>query len=535
MRIKKPYNTTELLSILNIDDFDFFIIIAIGSHSFLHSDIENIYNEKKETYYDLFKNSSYYNHPYILSLSASNYKGIQQFCGIYIDEKNSLKNDVTLKLIKKGYKYVYNYIKNKQQIDIYDFRDGFLQYISKNSFDSTISSFSYFSIGIYICSILNKMICCDSFYIKLLSDSFNQVFTKVDPFSLESPTENINIDKFINKYIDLGINKKSFKLPLNDFITSIGKVNQKNLSNNVLVNYSDDEINILSRSTKFFKGISKLAYILNFNNIDFIDLQNITNITHEKLNILLSLSNLTVNDLDLNEQDFEDVLGSYIMINALIEDYKSIKRNYLINSYEDTLLELHDLKNTYQQKINILQDNEIIEKRRISNLEDRLNKLNDYCSNLEKKLKQKDEIISKLENKVDSLKSDNSLLQDHLNNYKNIFNNTNLLNLDINHIANYINSKKCIIIGGDKNWQNNLKTYLPDCKFLSVDDLNRKFDFIKQTDKIFFNTYINSHSMFNKVKSVVSKSNAILFYCIPSTNIELTLKDIYLKLNNYDN
>ena len=531
MRVKTLYNANELLCTLKINNFDMFIIIAIGSHGFLHNDIHNIYNEKKEIYYNLFKNSSYYNHPYILSLSASNYKGIQEFCGIYLDEKTSNK-DTTMKLIKKGYRYIYNYIKNKPHIDIYDFRDDFLKYTDRNSFSSTISSFSYFSICIYLCSILNKEISCNSFDIELLSNSFGQILLENNYFDFESLTQNKNINNFINTYRDLGIYKKSFKLPLNNFLTNIGRINQKNLRNNVLINYSDDDINMISRNTDFFKEILKLAHILKLNDIDILDLQNVTNITHEKLYTLLSLSNSVIDDLDLNEDEFESLLGSYIMINALIEDYKFTKENYLINSYEDALLELNNLKSTYQQKIDILQNNEIIEKKLISNLQNNLDKITKDYSILEKNLNQKDEEILKLKNEIEILKNDKSLLQGHLDNYKNIFNNSTMFNIDIKYITNYINSNKCIIIGGDKSWQNGLKMYLPDCKFLSVDDLNRKFDFIKASDKVFFNTSINSHSMFNKVKSAVNKSKALFFYCIPSTNIELSLKDIYLKLSN---
>jgi len=527
--LKNTFYASELLSHLEINDFDFYIIIAIGSNSFLYNDIETIYNENKEMYYDIFKNSSYYNNEYILSLSTLTYKCIQQFCGIYLYEKNLNKDDTALKLIKKGYRFVYNFINNKSSIYIYDLRESFLNYVAKNSFDSTVSSFSVFSIAIYLCNIYNFEILCDSFDIKMLSDSLSQIYTK---YTEPSQLNDQNVIKFLNKYCSIGIKKKSFKLPLNDFNTAIGRVTKNILATNSIIKYTDDEINELSFNTSFMKGLSRVSHILISKNIDTIDLQNITSISYDNLNNLLLLSATFINYHNLPEDDFEDILGTYIMLNALLEDYKSIKNNYLINSYEENLLDLRNMKKTYQDKINLIEKDEQINTININNLQNINKDLTKHSSTLEKQLQKNNELIEKLKAKINYLESDVEYLQSNIDDYKNILNNIDMTDSNIESITQFINSTNCVIVGGNINWQNSLKVYLPDCRFISVDDLNRNLNFIKSSNIVIFNDSVNSHAMFKKIKSKIEDSGAKFIYCNPTTNVKLSLQNLYMKLTD---
>lgn len=526
--LEKLFNASELISHLKIKDFDFYIIIAVGSKSFLHKDIEAIYNENKEIYYDTFKNSIYYNNEYLMSFSALTYRGIQQFCGIYLYEKNSNKNNTALKLIKKGYKFIYNFIITKPIVSLYDLRENHLKYVARNSFSSTVSSYSVFSIAIYLCNIYNLKIKCDSFDLNLLSKSLAQIYIK---YIEESNIDDPKIIMFFEKYITIGIKKKSFKLPLNEFTSAISKVNQTILTNNSIAKYSQGEINKLSFNTSFSKGTSKIGNVLLNKGINIIDLLNITSISHDTLNTLLLLSASFINHYNLPEDDFEEILGTYIMLNALIEDYRSIKRNYLINSYEENLLDLQNTKKIYQDKINLIEENERITSINSTNLQNKNKDLAKLSSTLEKQIQKDNEVIEKLKSKNNDLEEYIKYLQSNINDYRNIMNNMDTIDLSIESISEFINLKKCIIVGGNINWQNSLKFHLPDCKFLSTDDLNRNFNFIKSSDIVVFNDSVNSHAMFKKIKSKIEKSGAKFIYCNPTTNIKLSLQNLYIKLN----
>lgn len=525
------YTTEELLSNLNIPDFDLFLIISIGSHSFLHNQIDNIYNENKELYYDIFKNSKYYNNDYLSKISASNYKHIQEFCGIYLYEKKNNKNTTFLKLAKKGYKVIESIIKNNNIVDMYELRDRFLEYVLKSSHSSTISSYSYFSIAIYFCATYNKKILCDSFTINLLKDSFSQIYHSNSFANLNNSTDQ-NIKDFIKKYSSIGITKKSFVLPLNDFTVAIGRVYKHELANNPLIHYSDDEINELAFKTNFQLGVQTIAAALQFNNIDLIDLLNISSLNYNSLQKLLSFSSFVCKDLGIPNESFENQVGMYLILQALIDDYKLIKKNYLVNSYEENLLELSNLKKEYENKITKIEMQEEIQSKTIDNLKVKIAEAKNSILLLEKEKNKSDKMILSLKNTNHTLEKHNKNLTEIINNKKDETLVEIKSSIYFNNIVNFINNTNCIIIGGNINWQNELKKYLTNIKFLSLDDLNRNFNFITSKSIIFFNDSVNSHSMFNKVKSRIENMNIKLLYCTSNTNIMLSLEHIFNELIN---
>ncbi|MEW9939541.1 hypothetical protein AB2T96_19190 [Clostridium butyricum] len=525
------YTTDELLSNLNIPDFDLFLIISIGSHSFLHNQIDDIYSENKELYYDIFKNSKYYNNDYLSKISASNYKHIQEFCGIYLYEKKYNKDTTFFKLAKKGYKVIESIIKNNDIIDIYELRDRFLEYVSKSSHSSTISSYSYFSIAIYFCATYNKKILCDSFTVNLLKGSFSQIYYS-NTFDDLNNSNAQNIKDFIKRYSSLGITKKNFTLPLNDFTVAIGRVYKNELVSNPLIKYSDDKLNELAFKTNFQVGVQTIAAALQLNNIDLIDLLNISSLNYNSLQELLSFSSFVCEDLDISDKSFENYVGMYLILQALIDDYKLIKKNYLVNSYEENLLELSKLKKEYENKITKIEIQEEIQSKTIDNLKIKIADAKNYILQLEKEKNKNNKMILSLENTNRTFEKENKKLTEVINNKKDENSVEIKSSTYFNNIVSFINNTNCIIIGGNINWQNELKKYLPDVKFLSLDDLNRNFNFITSKSIIFFNDSVNSHSMFNKVKSRIENMNIKLLYCTSNTNIMLSLEHIFNELIN---
>ena len=57
-------------------------------------------------------------------------------------------------------------------------------------------------------------------------------------------------------------------------------------------------------------------------------------------------------------QPFEELLGTHLLLDALIQDYTAIKNNYLVNDYEENLIELNTLKAAYSAKIDQLNTQE---------------------------------------------------------------------------------------------------------------------------------------------------------------------------------
>jgi hypothetical protein len=99
-------------------------------------------------------------------------------------------------------------------------------------------------------------------------------------------------------------------------------------------------------------------------------------------------------------------------------------------------------------------------------------------------------------------------------------------------MAEFINKKKCVVVGGHKNWQDHLKNYLPACRFITPDELSIDVDFLLTVDLVLFNETINNHSMYQKVKSKLVHTDVPICYNGSNTNIKISLQKMYAKLKD---
>ncbi|AJE54293.1 hypothetical protein [Paenibacillus polymyxa] len=516
-------NIDYFMNELNMPDFDFLLIVAVGSRDFIHEDIKSNYNQNKEYYYSLFKESDYFNDTRIISLSVGHYQAIQQFIGLYLHEKSLKKNDLTLKLIKKGFKFISNFVKNNNKIDLYKLKDGYSQYVRNNQFEKTVHSAHIFGIAIYLSKSFNKEIIYDDFDINLINSSFAQIFRKMR-FTFQTQPNNDKKTQFMNRYKSMGINKKSFTLPLNDAITAMNNIHKQPIIDAYKGVSALELEEILKRDMKthpFMKGLNKAAAVLQANNIHPVDLQNITVVNHEKFNYLVDLCLYTLDD-DSKEEELLELLGMYLNLTALSDDYNETKYRYLITSPDETYHDLKILKEQYDQAHSAL----LIEKEQIKTDLALLKDKNDYLQtvilDLERAQSKKDKIIEELILENKQLLKEREY-QKHLR-VNNLAISNNSLTLEM--MAKAINEKKCVIIGGDKKWQDKLMEYLPDSKSILPKEVNLNFDFVSNQDIVIYNEAINSHNIFDKMKASLN-SNSTLIYTGTLTNIPQLLSKIY--------
>ncbi|WP_318617082.1 hypothetical protein [Sporosarcina sp. YIM B06819] len=519
----KISDTKSFIGKLEILDFELLILLAVGSRQNIQNDISKKYNENKELYYLAYKNSNYYMDNRIKKRSFSNQKAIQQFIGIYLIEKAfNTHQDFTMKMVKSGYRFVFQYISNNKKVNFYKLRDKNLEITRKNEHDKTVNSAYIFGIALFICNKFDKIIEYDDFDIRMLKESISQVLFPVNG--------NLFLDKnnearhYLEQYRSICLTKKSYKLPLNDTITAINHFLKLQMAKTRGIPLDDNEtFNSLSEELDFFRGINIAANLLYRYNIDAIDLQNITTITQPILIDILSLCFLVKEEMKL-KINIDELFGMYIIYYSLIQEYNLAKQDLLITSHEETLTELQHLKNEYLEKKKNIEEEQGICRNQYKFLENKydevLGKLNVAEKNLIKQEKQFEMLLK--ENEA------------YKNRNNNLIQQINMLNtvkkqvvLTENELANYIIKKTCAIIGGNINWQNNLKTYLPNCQFIEPDELGRDLHCLINMDVIFFNESFNSHSMFNKVKMISSINNIPFFFCGKNTNMKKTLESMY--------
>lgn len=500
------YTAHELIHALKIKDFDLYMIVAIGSHAYLHAEIASLYDVNKEHYYSLFRASPYYNHPYLLSLCAANYRGIQQFSGIYLDEIHHGSSHQTLRLLKKGYKFIFNNLANRRTVDIMALRDALLHHVAKSKLSSTVTSFCNFTVILYLCQLKHLTIECHPFDVKLIRSAFSLIDQPTLPLESDAP-----IDDFATRYPSLGAKKKSFKLPLNNLMTAVNHTHALNaLKENPNLKHSPKKLNAIACSNDLLRGVNLVASLLAEHHINIIDLENITPISHDTLVHLLALSESAKNQLN-TPSTRDELLGIYLMAHALIKDYTAIKKDYLVHDYEEKLIELKTLKASYSAKVDQLNTQEQTLLANIAPLKHQLKKTEEENHVLLKKLKQADDTIQPLKQQVATPEQKNHNLQSRLTPKQE---------------EDQPDTKA--IIGGHPSWQHTLKRHLPTWRFVSVDDLNKNFSYLKPSDTLFVSDAYNSHALYHKIK----QTGAILHYCKNTTNLELILKHFYEQLKN---
>lgn len=500
----------EFTSLLEIPNFDLLIMMAVGSRDSLHKEIAEIYREKREVYYEFFKKSPYYKDQRLASLSVQNYRAIQQFIGIYLFEQSINSEQTTLKLIKKGYRFVYNFVKNSLKVDFYKLRDQYIDYVKKNVMEKNIHSAHLFGIALYLCGKMDKPILFDDFDVNLIKSSIEQVFLDMEVILAEAD----EAEEFVEQYRKKNTWKKDFSLPLKDLIVSINRQHSEEETS------KEGEEQPVSHD--FYKGLSKVALMLQYCNINPLDLQNITNIDQEKMKEIVSLSLSAIDMFELDEAP-HSLLGTYLLIYALSTDYNRTKHDLIVTSQEEAQQDLFNLKKDYERKLRLIEKEEEQKNRKIEQLEESNNRLIERIQELEKQLQKKENFLEDQNGKISRLEKEQKRLLEQLEDVRKPMEKE----ISVEEMAEHINDYQCVIVGGLKSWQEQLKEYIPSARFIEAEELNLNFDFLLSADVIYFNEAVNSHAMYQKIKSKLENSSVPICYSGRNTNMYHSLKKIY--------
>lgn len=248
----------------------------------------------------------------------------------------------------------------------------------------------------------------------------------------------------------------------------------------------------------------------------------------------INFDNEPINDLDIFNNEFDNYWNAFDL--KFDETYELLKRQLLYlqplfaelnqlrklnqkNSSKALKDQVRNLRTTIQkQETTIEQQNKEINKLKVDNskLQQSLNQAYKNSAQLEN-LKQ-----TKVENEtfIDLLQNQIKQLNNQLNDQPNI-EKTDTISAE--KIIEKLKESKILIVSGSNNWNNKLKNILPNATIL---DINK--DFNKENlnvDYILFNTQINNHRTYYKIKLNLSK-NTKLLYINESTNLNRILFEI---------
>lgn len=501
-----------------------FLIAALGSSQYLHPIIDEMYKERESEYFEHYRKSGFVNDLLLPRYITRNEERMKKVAGIVEWSYNNDNFEGIYKLIKKGYKFCYQYVTNHNEVDLEAFSFTFMKKRGGMDKVTDLQLFSASSVVVYLCTRLNKDLIMDYGYGEIFSKSLTDAIYECYIQELRYSPEN---RKMYQKQIEDLF--QIYEIPKNLKSISIGKLFElfveRATTNKLLSKQFSNYENL--RAEVFREGINKyigsLSTWIKTMGINEMDITDSVEITRSDLEMVF-LDYIIASQYEVNhllEKDRDLYIVSCLIIYALAHSYKEAKQLYLNDSKEERYMDLkhfeEEIKNKEQQ---IIEKEELLNqelkesKNRILSLEDEVVKLRRLLQQSEEKNQKHDdytkEIIS-LRNFVYSLEKEELPEKD----------------IKIQDVTDYLRSKKIAIVGGHPNWQNKLKEYIPHATFMSVEQINRDFSFLDNVDAVFINTSYFNHKFYMKLMSRMSRNNTSLYYLKGSANAQLSLMEIY--------
>ena len=488
--ISEKWNVNENV----ISDYIFASMsLCIARNNEIKKDIVKIYMNNELKYYNLAVNSICINHIFMKQGTLKQEIFARKVLGILLEsEINSIVRNKVIRLLKKYYPIVFEAVKkhDKEKLKNKYMKMDIVTRNLEAKFDSSI--YLYFSIYIYPDSVDQGII------ISILNDiiEFGNIM-------------DIDVDEELKKYkTEIQEVKKELKKKYGQSINYLGTIG------------NSDE-----RSKKSREFLEELFQFNELNLNHIFDNSKFINIDK----IIVSYLRVTNNkDVDLLLDD----LMNWILIQSLINEYKESRKVYFEKSGEVLSYKFKELqekldnierennnlklitndlnqeKTLYDKKLN-MQLNKLRNEHKLE-----IKTLNDKIKNLEERLDREKSFRVELE----------SLREYELSSNENhdIFSG----NIDL---KDYIENKKIIIIGGDKEWRRKFRIKYPQIRTLNGFNENFDTNILSHCDYIFFYTKYMNHSTFHKAMNYI-KLNQCYFGYIGKTNIELVEQEIIEKM-----
>ena len=476
-----------------------FMAITFARNPKVHTLIEELYNADKNKYYSLANKDFWYNSSLIKSFDSITEYYAKKMLGLLA----GASDDDIKALIKKGWPKFFTWVTSVEYITIEECSDRFFPESQENS--------DYIICSVATILITGAMI---DKPVSFIDHKFRQEIQELIDIRAE---HEVHIPKNIyNSMCDHYQIRDTFKsiwesedkdiLHLSNLITSIFIL--EDLSRDIVesIDMSDYDFGeILMSYMKLY--IENYSLDLKLNNLEpnfSFDLSNNSN-----------LFDYLSNSLGDSTKSIFTTITFMIYIRKLLKAYKKSKEFYNKKASENIQL----LDNLNRKIAELEMENKKLKiqytKLNTSNkeIERKLNsKFNNVLYQYKSDNKKLEETIESLGSKIDSYKKEVQIL---LNLNGAMAKELEVDSEEINYeFVNELSMKgiRGVIVGGHPKWQNMMKGYLPNFKFIGVDDINFDTALLDTADAIFFNTRYASHSLFYKVISAIKNKNIDIHY-----------------------
>ncbi|CAM3972945.1 hypothetical protein [Mesobacillus zeae] len=499
-----------------------FLCIALGCNTFIHPLIDELYSKDEWDYYEAFQKCEWKNKPLFSMYTTKSEEKIRQVAGIVAWSYQSKQFAQVDQLIKKGYKYVYQYMQQHINIDFEHFMRSFAKRQKKNIVKEIELIYQNIVLW-YLCVRENKPfnqtnVAWKSF-LEVLNTSINETEVQNSLFSKKVRDQHTKeIDELY----------KEFNIPKNQRFDSLGFLLEYLISSSIRKIYETtpgcptkkaEEQVFQDSPAKYIGAIGGWLKTLKIHELDATEQVPLTKTDLD--NIFLELLYAKkYNHITNEEQALFFITCLYMK--CMSSHYEQTKQLYLDQSKQDYYLAMKLKESRIHE-----QEAMLIQRQRewhFSN-EQKEREIEGLSKNLREahsKIRQLEQQITNMEDysdEVHALRNYIHLEEQNDSHFKSA--------PSMKTMTEYIQSKRLLIFGGAPIWQQKLKTLFPNIEFVDVTEVNRDISKIQRVDAVFINTKVFSHAFYKKIIKELSKTDTPLYYLNGQSNMEKITEEIY--------
>ncbi|MCB8817375.1 hypothetical protein [Desulfosporosinus shakirovi] len=483
-------------------------LIALGSNTNLHGEIDSIYSSNKLEYYDFYRKSRYKNNRLIFSFPTLYTEQIIKVIGIYYwcNERNQY--DLVTNFVRLGYKKVLNYVINNEVIYLDDFVNKIFDNTHKFNKVTNQEFNSILAVMFFLCFNQDKT--CE------LGSIGNDIRMKF--------FEDYNFEKGLPGHEEVGPQHKAKVKELHDVYWLSSKSKNKTLdqlmeANEYQISKELDTI-LHSRRRKinkyyeillsYFKSLGIGAYVFAGESI----------ITSKDFDKLCETFYREQSDGSLTDEECDFFIITCLLISAFVAEYENTRKIYLSNAKDDYYLDTLNLKLETEAKLELLRKEKADFKSEIVRLEDLMLSCQDEASRWQREATRLQQELNQAELNKKELLALRDFVFEQQTSKEELEDDSN----DYSRALESLGKHNYVITGGHANLIKGLKEILPNLIYLDMDNLHKDLRFLDNQEAVFVNTAYLSHAFYYKVMSRMETNKTRLFYLSSSSVRGVVLK-----------
>lgn len=522
-----------------------YLAIAFATTPYLHYFIDELYAQYEVEAKKHYLNSNYVSMSTYDRLSTTNSFYLEKSLSlIMLSEAESLQEKITMKLIKKGFKHIYQiafnmnneqmvlslikrYMKNPSKN-----KDGLLVNQSEQSIINDLSVLLYLGIT-YESDIPFNHPIFNMFYEFVYYEEHGDSGFKS---YIRESLQNIklfkkNEIKAIKENFYLGHLRNKQSISFEDIIEGLTIKESHDLGLFIPSREITLEKGDLS---KRFSAVTRLAKYYNIYEGMISD----KIFSHEEVENIIAIVLDNEKHYNLDEKERNLSLVNAFLLVSLIKEYKETRMKYIEEAKsEETSIILKMRDAIEQDKLQYQQDKtqqqkeiEEFRKERIK-LEERYYEQQQKLADMEKELASAHRELAKLK----EFEKERIALRNYVYQEKALSEVAQEQGVTIEEYIDKMSSSEysIVVIGGHLNWQKRMKDLTPFIRYIDVDKPG-SLDFLMNKEHyVFLNTSTNRHSLYNRVMSLLAKGESHLYYLNQNNTPARSIQQIHDALFKY--